>query len=131
VTGVVLPRHRAVHITPTVAKSAAGAIEHVPFATVGGLPAAITELQQMGVWIVGLDVASERKLWDFPMATDPVALVVGAEGRGISRLVRERCDLIVTIPMAGSLDSLNVSAAGALAMFEVTRARNGATPSPS
>ncbi len=129
VTGVVLPRHRAVHITPTVAKAAAGAIEHLRFATVSGLPAAISELSAMGVWTVGLDVASEHPLWDFSMATDPVALVLGAEGKGMSRLVRERCDLIVTIPMAGSLESLNVSAAGALAMFEVTRARR-AQPQP-
>jgi len=123
VTGVVLPRHRAAHVTPTVAKAAAGAIEHLPMATVSGLPTAIADLQKLGVWTVGLDVASEQNLWDFTFAADPVALVLGAEGKGLSRLVRERCDVVVTIPMAGSLNSLNVSAAGALAMFEVTRAR--------
>lgn len=123
VTGVVLPRHRAAHVTPTVTKAAQGAIEHLPIATASGLPAAVSQLQAAGVWTVGLDVASPTSLWGFDMATDPVALVLGAEGKGLSRLVRERCDVVVTIPMAGQLNSLNVSAAGALAMFEVTRAR--------
>jgi 23S rRNA (guanosine2251-2'-O)-methyltransferase len=124
VQGVVLPRHRAVHITPTVAKAAAGAVEHVPMAMVGGLPAALASMKEAGIWVVGLDDAAERDLFDIhDLATDGICLVMGAEGAGLSRLVRERCDMIVSIPMLGHLSSLNVSAAAALATYEVVRAR--------
>lgn len=125
VTGVVLPRHRSVHITPTVAKTSVGAIEHVPMAVVAGLPTALATMKQAGIWIVGLDDAAESSLFDLGnLATDAVCLVLGSEGKGLSRLVRERCDLIVSIPMKGRLSSLNVSAAAALAMYEVARHRN-------
>jgi 23S rRNA (guanosine2251-2'-O)-methyltransferase len=124
VQGVVLPRHRAVHVTPTVAKSAAGAVEHVPMAMVGGLPAALSAMKDAGIWVVGLDDAADRDLFDIgDLATDAICLVMGAEGAGLSRLVRERCDVIVSIPMLGHLSSLNVSAAAALATYEVARAR--------
>ncbi len=123
VSGVVLPRHRAVHITPTVAKAAAGAIEHVPMTVVGGLPAAISRLQGLGVWVVGLDMAGEGSLFELPLSDEPVMLVLGAEGKGLSRLVAQRCDVVVSIPLAGRLASLNVAAAGALACFEVARRR--------
>lgn len=122
-TGVVLPRHRAVNVTPAAAKAAAGAIEHVPIALVGGLPAALQKLSGHGVWSVGLDAAGERSLFDLELATEGVILVLGAEGHGLARLVRQRCDTIVSIPLAGQLDSLNVSAAAALACFEVARRR--------
>jgi 23S rRNA (guanosine2251-2'-O)-methyltransferase len=122
-TGVVLPRHRAVHVTPTVTKAAAGAVEHLPFAVVGGLPTALQQLRQQGVWIVGLDSEGATNLWDLPAADGPIVLVLGAEGSGLSRLVRQRCDEIVRIPLGGALGSLNVAAAGALACFEVARAR--------
>ncbi|MFM8855729.1 MAG: 23S rRNA (guanosine(2251)-2'-O)-methyltransferase RlmB, partial [Actinomycetota bacterium] len=124
VTGVVLPRHRSVHITPTVAKTAVGAVEHVPMAVVAGLPAALAKMKQEGIWIVGLDDAAESSLFDLGnLATDAVCLVLGSEGAGLSRLVRERCDLIVSIPMKGRLSSLNVSAAAALATYEIARHR--------
>ena len=124
VDAVVLPRHRAVHVTPTVAKAAAGAVEHVPMALVGGLPAALAQMKEAGIWIVGLDDAADRELFDLgDIARDAVCIVMGAEGAGLSRLVRERCDLIVSIPMLGRLSSLNVSAAAALATYEVSRAR--------
>lgn len=122
-TGVVLPRHRAVHITPTVTKAAAGAVEHLPMAVVGGLPAALQQLQRDGVWVVGLAGEGDVELWSMPAADGPVALVLGAEGSGLSRLVRQRCDALVRIPLQGALGSLNVAAAGALACFEVARAR--------
>ena len=122
-TGIVLPRHRAVHITPTVTKAAAGAVEHLPCAVVGGLPAALAELRKAGVWVVGLDGDGDGELWSMPAADGPIALVLGAEGAGLSRLVRQRCDAVVRIPLLGSLASLNVAAAGALACFEVARAR--------
>lgn len=123
-TGVVLPRHRAVHVTPTVAKAAAGAIEHLPIAVVPGLPAAMTTLRRAGVWTVGLDAGADRSVFDLPLGPEPVALVLGAEGGGLSRLVRQRCEVVVGIPQRGSLASLNVSAAGAVACFELARRRS-------
>jgi 23S rRNA (guanosine2251-2'-O)-methyltransferase len=123
VTGAILPRHRAVHVTPAATKAAAGAIEHVPMAVVGGLPSAIADLRKAGVHVVGLDGAAPTSLYDLVGGDGPVCLVLGAEGRGLSRLVRERCDEVVAIPMAGVLGSLNVSAAAALACFEIARRR--------
>jgi 23S rRNA (guanosine2251-2'-O)-methyltransferase len=124
VDGVILPRHRAVHVTPTVAKAAAGAVEHVPMVMVPGLPTMLARFKDEGIWVVGLDDAAERDLFDLgDLARDAICLVMGAEGAGLSKLVRERCDLIVSIPMLGRLSSLNVSAAAALATYEVARAR--------
>ncbi len=124
VQGVVLPKHRAVHITPTAAKSAAGAIEHVPMALVGGLPTALQRMRDAGIWVVGLDDEADKSLFELDdLAKEGICLVLGAEGNGLSRLVRERCDLIVSIPMRGRLSSLNVSAAAALATYEITRHR--------
>jgi 23S rRNA (guanosine2251-2'-O)-methyltransferase len=122
-TGVVLPRHRAVHVTPAATKAAAGAIEHLPLAIAGGLPSAIARLRDAGVHVVGLDGAAPATLYDLVGGDGPVCLVLGAEGRGLSRLVRERCDQVVAIPMRGRLGSLNVSAAAALACFEIARRR--------
>ncbi|MCP3857867.1 MAG: 23S rRNA (guanosine(2251)-2'-O)-methyltransferase RlmB [Actinomycetia bacterium] len=126
VTGVILPRHRAVHITPTVAKAAAGAIEFLPMALVGGLPAALTRLTELGVWVVGLDGDADLPLDRLTVADEPVALVLGAEGSGLSRLVRQRCDAMASIPMYGNLNSLNVSAAAAVALFDVAGRRGRA-----
>jgi 23S rRNA (guanosine2251-2'-O)-methyltransferase len=123
VTGVVLPRHRAAHVTPTVAKAAAGAIEYLPIALVSGLPAALATMAGAGVWTVGLDPSADAPLWDLTLGTEPVAVVLGAEGTGLSRLTAERCDVRLSIPHVGQVDSLNVAAAGALAMFEVARRR--------
>ena len=124
VDGVVLPRHRAVHVTPTAAKAAAGAVEYVPMAVVGGLPAALARMKEAGIWIIGLDDAADRSLFEIgDLAAEGVCLVLGAEGAGLSRLARERCDMIVSIPMLGRLSSLNVSAAAALATYEIARAR--------
>jgi 23S rRNA (guanosine2251-2'-O)-methyltransferase len=123
VSGVVLPRHRAVHVTPTVTKAAAGAVEHLPFCVVGGLPAALSRLREHDVWVVGLDGGADTGLWELPAADTAVALVLGAEGTGLSRLVRQRCDELVAIPLLGRLASLNVAAAGALACYEVARCR--------
>ena len=122
-TGAVLPRHRAAHVTPAVAKAAAGAIEHLPLAVVAGLPAALGRLRRAGVWTVGLDQDAEQSVYEMSLGTEPVALVLGSEGTGLSRLARERCDLAVRIPQRGSLPSLNVAAAGAVACFEIARRR--------
>lgn len=124
VDGVVLPRHRSVHVTPTTAKASVGACEHVPMALVGGLPTALAKMRELGIWVVGLDDASDKSLFDLgDLATEGICLVLGAEGAGLSRLVRERCDVIVSIPMRGRLSSLNVSTAAALATYEVARHR--------
>ena len=124
VNGLLLPRHRAVHVTPTVAKASAGAIEHVPMALVPGLPATLKQLCDHKVWVVGLDDAADRTSFDIgDLATEAICLVLGAEGTGLSRLVRERCDMVVSIPMLGRVSSLNVAAAAAVSLFEVTRAR--------
>lgn len=123
-TGAVLARHRAVHVTPTVAKAAAGAIERVPMTIVGGMPAALARAKELGCWVVGLAGDGERSLFDdLAVADEAIVVVVGAEGGGLSRLARARCDLVVGIPMRGHLASLNVSTAGALALFEVSRRR--------
>ncbi len=122
-TGAVLARHRSVHVTPVVAKAAAGAIEYLPFALVAGIPAALMELKSAGVWTVGLDADGDRRVDDLPVATEPIALVFGAEGRGLAPLTRSRCDLLARIDLLGPLESLNVSAAAAVACFAVARQR--------
>jgi 23S rRNA (guanosine2251-2'-O)-methyltransferase len=123
-TGVVLPRHRAVHVTASATKAAAGAVEHLPIAVVGGLPATLERLKTAGLWIVGLDASGDTRLHELPFAADPVVLVLGAEGAGLSRLVRQRCDVLAAIPLRGRLGSLNVAAAAAIATYEVARRRN-------
>ena len=124
VTGVILPKHRSVHVTPTAAKAAAGAIEHLDIAVVPGLPNAMERMKKARVWTIGLDDDAERSLFEIgDLARDPVCVILGAEGKGVSRLVRERCDLVVSIPMQGQLSSLNVSVAGALATYEILRNR--------
>jgi len=123
VTGVVLPRHRSAHVTPTVTKVAAGAIEHVKIAVVPGVPGALQELERLGVWTIGLDERGPEPVFRLALGDRPLALVIGAEGRGLAPLSLQRCDVLARIPLHGSIDSLNVSAAGAVAMFEVARQR--------
>ncbi len=122
-TGLVLPRHRAARITPTVTKAAAGALEHLPVATVAGVPAALERARRADVWTVGLDADGGTDLFELALADQPLMIVLGAEGRGLSRLSRERCDVRARIPMHGAIESLNVSAAAALACYEVARRR--------
>ncbi len=128
VTGVVLPRHRSARVSPTVTKTAAGAIEHLPFAVVGGVPAALSQLRDRGVWTVGLAGESTGSLYELPLGVGPVALVVGGEEKGLAPLVRRRCDAVVAIPQHGKLPSLNVGAAAAVACFEVARQRAASSP---
>lgn len=123
-TGVVTGRHRSAHLTPSALKAAAGAAEYLPVAVVPGIPAALKVLATAGVWTVAVDTAAPTPLWDLAVAREPLALVLGAEGRGLARLVRQRCELAVTIPLRGPLDSLNVAAAATLACFEVARMRS-------
>jgi 23S rRNA (guanosine2251-2'-O)-methyltransferase len=127
-TGIVLTRHRAAHVTPTVTKAAAGAIEHMPIAVVPGLPAALQELQSRGVWTVGLAGDSPLSVFDLAVADGPLCLVLGSEGTGLSRLVRQRCEIVVAIPKIGRTESLNVSAAAAVTCFEIARRRMADSP---
>lgn len=121
--GVIIPKRRSVSLTATVAKSSAGAIEYVPVARVTNLVRTIEELKEQGVWIAGTDASAKQdfRQGDFTM---PIALVIGSEGKGISRLVRENCDFLYSLPMAGQVTSLNASVAAALLMYEVYRARS-------
>ncbi len=123
VTGIVLRSHRSARITPTVAKAAVGAVEYLRFAVVPGIPSALRALSSHDVWTVGLDPAGPRRLHDLDLSGDAVALVLGAEGRGLSRLVAQRCDVLASIPLRGTLGSLNVAAAAAVACFEIARRR--------
>ena len=124
VTGVVLPQNRTSLITPTVAKAAAGAIEHLDFSLVSGIPSALLMLREAGFSSIGLDVRGKGSVYSIPQeATSRVAVVLGSEDKGIARLSAERCDLLVRIPQLGKLDSLNVSAAAAIAFFELSRLR--------
>jgi 23S rRNA (guanosine2251-2'-O)-methyltransferase len=122
VHGVIIPKRRAVGLTQVVAKTSAGAIEYVPVARVTNLNRTAEELKDAGVWIVGAD-ASAAHTFDEIDYTVPVALVIGNEGQGISRLMKEKCDYLVQLPMAGRVASLNASVAAGLMMYEVFRMR--------
>lgn len=122
-TGVVLPRHRTARVSATVTKVAAGAIEHLRFALVGGVPAALDQLRRAGVRTIGLAGESPASLYDLAVGDQAVALVLGEEEHGLAPLVRKRCDDVVAIPQHGHVPSLNVGVAGAVACFEVARQR--------
>jgi 23S rRNA (guanosine2251-2'-O)-methyltransferase len=120
VHGVVIPRHRAVGLTGGVAKSSAGAIEHVPVAEVTNLVQAIEALKAAGLWVAGADPGAEDLYYDARLVP-PLALVMGGEERGLSRLVRDHCDFLVRLPMRGHLASLNVAVAAGVLLYEVLR----------
>ena len=121
--GVIIPKRRSAGLTAIVDKSSAGAAEHMAIARVPNIPAAIKELKDRGLWIYGTAADGQSDLWhtDF---TGNVALVIGSEGDGMGRLVRESCDFIVSLPMKGQVSSLNASAAAAIVMYEVLRQRS-------
>jgi 23S rRNA (guanosine2251-2'-O)-methyltransferase len=127
--GLVVPRHRSAPLSAVAVKSSAGALQHLPVAEVPNLPRAVERLRDAGVWCVGLTGDADASLFDLQLADEPVCVVVGGEGAGLHRLVREACDALVRIPMAGQVESLNASVAGALALFEVRR-RRGLPPPP-
>lgn len=122
VHGVVVPARRAAGLTAAVARASAGAVEYVPVARVTNLSQAMECLSREQVWTVGIDPGGDRDYTHVDYR-QPVALVIGAEGRGISRLVRERCDMLVRLPMKGRIASLNASVAAALVMYEALRQR--------
>ncbi|HEY2031141.1 MAG TPA: 23S rRNA (guanosine(2251)-2'-O)-methyltransferase RlmB [Myxococcales bacterium] len=121
--GVVLPKDRAASVTPTVTKAAAGALEHCPIARVTNLSRAVDDLKEAGLWTVALAAEGDKELSEVDLTT-PIALVLGSEGAGVRPLVRKTCDHVARIPMAGKVASLNVAAAGAVALYEVARQRS-------
>jgi len=123
VTGVVVPRHRSARISPTVTKTAVGAIEYLTFSDVGGIPTAIEQMNKAGVLTVGLAGESKDSLYDLDLASTPVALIVGGEENGLSALTRKRCQAVVSIPQIGKIVSLNAGVAVSIAAFEVARQR--------
>ena len=123
VTGVVVPRHRSARISPTVTKTAAGAVEYLTFCDVGGVPAAIDQLNKAGVLTVGLAGEAKESLYDLDLGSVPVALIVGGEEKGLSSLARKRCAAVVSIPQLGKISSLNAGVAVSVAAFEVARQR--------
>ena len=122
IDGVIIPKRRAAPVTQTVMKSSAGAANYVPVCRVGNLATTIDTLKKAGYWIVGADMEGDTCFTQD--LTGPVALVIGGEGPGLSRLVKERCDFLSSVPMRGQINSLNASVAAGLLMFEVLRQRS-------
>ena len=120
--GVVVPKRRSAGLTAVVDKAAAGAVEHMAIARVPNLTAAMEELKKAGLWIYGTAAEGASPLWKTDL-TGPIALVIGSEGDGMSRLVREHCDFTISIPLRGQISSLNASAAAAVLMYEILRQR--------
>lgn len=123
VSGVIVPRHRSARISPTVTKTAAGAIEYLTFSDVGGVPSAIDQLNKSGVLTVGLAGESKDSLYELDLGSVPVALIVGGEEKGLATLTRKRCASVVSIPQLGKISSLNAGVAVSIAAFEVARQR--------
>jgi 23S rRNA (guanosine2251-2'-O)-methyltransferase len=122
VHGLVIPGHRAAGITPTVYKSSAGAVNYLPITQVTNLTQTMKQLKEQGVWFVGLDIEGQQAYHQSNLK-GPLGIVVGAEGKGLSRLVAETCDFLVHLPMKGRVDSLNASVAGAILVYEAVRQR--------
>lgn len=120
--GVIIPKRRSVGLTATAAKASAGAIEHIGVARVTNLAATIDELKEKGVWIFGADAGGDKQLYEADFA-GAAAIVIGSEGNGLSRIVHDKCDFIVSIPMKGKVNSLNASAAAAVLLYEAVRQR--------
>lgn len=121
--GVIVPKRRSATLNYTVDKTAAGALEYIPVARVSNLAAVMEELKERGVWIYGTDMEGET--WCQTDLKGPLALVVGSEGKGMGRLVREHCDFILSLPLSGHISSLNASVAAGIVMYEVSRQRLG------
>ena len=121
--GVVIPKRRSAGLTAIVGKASAGAAEYMSIARVVNISAALKELKEAGLWVYGTAADGASGLWTTDL-TGPIALVIGSEGDGMSRLVRESCDFVLSLPMKGKLNSLNASAAAAVTMYEVLRQRS-------
>lgn len=125
VHGIIIPKHHSASLNQTVAKTSAGASEHLPAAKVTNLAQTIDALKKNGIWIIGLSLDAEKD-YDQIDYSGPIALIVGNESKGIRRLIAEKCDFLVRIPMIGKIQSLNASVAGGLVMYEALRARRSA-----
>lgn len=123
VDGIIIPKRRSVGLTATVAKSSAGAIEYVPVAKVSNIAQTIDRIKEKGIWVAGADMSGVKEHYNTDLS-GPLALVIGNEGQGISRLIKEKCDFLVKLPMAGQVSSLNASVAAAVLMYEVFRQRS-------
>ena len=123
-TGLVVSSRRSAPLSAAAFKAAAGSLERLPVAVVGSIPEALNRLKSREVWVVGLDADGDRDLFGLDLLTEPVAVVIGAEGSGLAELTRKRCDVIAFIPMAREVESLNASVSSALASFEIMRVRN-------
>lgn len=121
--GIIIPKRRAVGLTATVAKASTGAIEYIPVVRVTNMARTIDELKERGVWIAGTDAKGKQDYRQFD-GTMPIGLVIGSEGKGMGRLIRDKCDFLIRLPMAGHVTSLNASVASALLMYEVYRKRH-------
>lgn len=121
--GVIIGKRRSVGLTETVAKASAGAVEYIPCARVANISQAIETLKEKGLWIAACDMGEEA--YYKADLTGPMGIVIGGEGSGVGKLVREKCDFVVSIPMMGKISSLNASNAGAILMYEVRRQRDG------
>lgn len=124
VHGVLIPKHRSCPLSATVAKTSAGAVEHVPVARVGNLVQTIKKLKQEGLWVAAADMDG-KDYYDTDL-TGPLLLIIGSEGQGVGRLVKEQCDFVVRIPMVGKINSLNASVAGSILMYEAMKQRRKA-----
>jgi 23S rRNA (guanosine2251-2'-O)-methyltransferase len=124
---VIVPRDRAAGLTPVVRKVAAGAAETVPLVSVVNLARTLRALKERGIWLVGTDDSADRSHFESDL-TGPLALVMGSEGEGLRRLTRDCCDQLVSIPMAGAVESLNVSVAAGVVLYEAVRQRRAAAP---
>lgn len=122
--GVIIPKRRSVGLTGTVAKTSAGAIEYVPVAKVSNIAQTIEYLKAQGIWVMGADMAGKKKYYEEDMK-GKIALVIGSEGKGMGRLIKEKCDFLVNVPMKGKIGSLNASVAASILMYEVSRQREG------
>ena len=122
--GVIIPKRRSAGLTAVVAKTSAGAVAHVPVARVPNLPALLDELKEAGVWVFGAAMDGATSLYQADLK-GPAAIVIGSEGTGMGRLVAEKCDFTVSIPMFGKINSLNASAAAAVLLYEAVRQRTG------
>lgn len=120
--GIIIPKRRSVSLSDTVARTSAGALEYAPVCRVTNLVEAIKSLQEKGFWVVGCDVYGDDVIYNLDL-TGPTAVVIGSEGKGIRRLVKEKCDFLARIPMKGKLNSLNASAAASIVLFEIVRQR--------
>jgi 23S rRNA (guanosine2251-2'-O)-methyltransferase len=123
VHGVIIPKQRSASVTPAVVNASAGAAEHVWLAEVPNLAQTLTKLKQANVWVVGVEDTPGALLYNQADLTGAIAIVIGSEGKGMSRLVKETCDFLIKLPMRGHIESLNASVAGGLILYEVWRAR--------